>query len=244
MSEWKRKRFWKQATTAKAEDGPGWQVLLDGRGLRTPAKARLLLPTEALAAEVAAEWDAQEDEVNPTVMPFTRMANSSIDKVSIQFEAVTDMIADYGGSDLLCYRADAPEMLVQRQSEAWDPLLDWAASGLKAPLVMTSGVMHVTQPAASLAALRAHVQALTPFQVAALHDLVALSGSLIVGLADYHGVLPTEELWRRSRVDETFQEEQWGSDEEATEVAARKRDDFLMASRFLALAEAQTSGAQ
>lgn len=244
MSEWKQRRFWKEASTAKAEDSPGWQVLLDGRGVRTPAKARLLLPTEALAAEVAAEWDAQEETVDPGAMPFTRMANSSIDKVSVQFEAVTEMIAEYGGSDLLCYRAEQPDTLVQRQGEAWDPLLDWAASGLKAPLIMTSGVMHVDQPANSLASLSAHVRALTPFQVAALHDLVALSGSLVIGLADLHNVLPTEELWQRSRVDETFQAEQWGVDEEAAEVAERKRTDFLMAARFLRLASSVPSAPQ
>lgn len=236
MSEWKQRRFWKEAAPAPADgDDAGWLVLLDGRQVRTPAKARLILPTEALAQEVAAEWGAQGDTVDPAAMPFTRMANSSIDKVSVQFDEVTEMIAGYGGSDLLCYRADGPDMLVQRQAEGWDPLLDWAASGLGAPLIMTTGIVHVAQPANSVAALQSHVRALTPFEVAALHDLVALSGSLVIGLAVLHGVLPTDELWFRSRIDETFQQEQWGVDEEAAEVAARKRSEFLHAARFLFL---------
>lgn len=235
MSEWKQRRFWKEASAAATDDDAGWTVLLDGRPVRTPAKARLLLPTEALAQELATEWAAQGETVDPGAMPFTRMANSAIDKVTVQYDAVTEMIAEYGGSDMLCYRADGPETLVQRQAEGWDPLLDWAASGLGAPLVMTSGIMHVTQPAKSQARLLAHVRALTPFQVAAVHDLVALSGSLVIGLAVLHDVLDTEELWSRSRIDETFQQEQWGVDEEAAEVAALKRGDFLHAARFLSL---------
>lgn len=244
MSEWKQRRFWKEASTAPAEDGAGWQVLLDGRPVRTPAKARLLLPTEALGQEVAAEWAAQGDTVDPGAMPYTRMANSAIDKVAVQFDAVTEMVAAYGGTDLLCYRADGPDTLVQRQAEDWDPLLDWAASGLNAPLVMTSGIMHVEQPANSVATLQSHVRALSPFEVAALHDLVALSGSLVIGLGVLHGVLPVAELWRRSRVDETFQQEQWGVDEEAAEVAALKRAEFLHAARFLALCNPGSSGPQ
>lgn len=235
MSEWKQRRFWKEAAATQAQDGTGWDVLLDGRPVRTPAKSPLILPTEGLAQAVAEEWQAQGEVVDPGAMPYTRMANSSLDKVAVQYDEVTAMIAEYGGSDLLCYRADGPQSLVQRQAEAWDPLLDWAASGLSAPLSMTAGVMHVAQPDASLAALRDAVRRFSPFQVAGLHDLVALSGSLVIALAVHHRVLPTQELWQRSRVDETFQEEQWGVDEEATELANRKRSEFLLAERFLRL---------
>lgn len=235
MSEWKQRRFWTEAAATPTQDGTAWEVRLDGRPVRTPAKAPLLLPSEGMARAVAAEWAAQDKLVNPNSMPFTRSANSAIDKVTPQFDEVAALVAEYGGSDLLCYRAEAPDILAQRQAEAWDPLLDWAASGLGAPLGMTAGVMHVPQPANSLETLAARVRALTPFQLAAMHDLVALSGSLVIGLAVLHEVLPPEDLWLRSRVDELFQQEQWGEDEEATEMAEAKRRDFLHAHRFLRL---------
>ena len=235
MSEWKKKRFWTQAAVAEGEDGLGWQVELDGRALRTPAKAQLVLPSAGLAAAIAAEWEAQEGEIDPASMPFTRSANSAIDKIVPQFDEVAALVAEYGGSDLLCYRADGPESLVQRQADAWDPLLDWAASGLGAPLSATSGIMHVAQPANSVATLEQQILALTPFQLAAMHDLVALSGSLVIGMAVMHEVLDSADLWNRSRLDEQFQAEQWGIDEEAAEVAERKRNDFLHAERFLRL---------
>lgn len=235
MSEWKQRRFWKEAAATPTEDGAAWEVRLDGRPVRTPAKSPLHMPTQALAQAVAAEWDAQGDVVNPGSMLFTRSANSAIDKVVPQFVEVTGLIAEYGGSDLLCYRADRPDVLVQRQTEAWDPLLDWAASGLGTPLNVTTGVMHVPQPATSLERFAATLRALSPFQVAAMHDLVALSGSLVIGMAVLHEVLPAEELWLRSRIDEMFQQEEWGADEEAEEVAAAKRDGFLHGHRFLTL---------
>ncbi|MDX5349748.1 MAG: ATPase [Paracoccaceae bacterium] len=233
MSVWAPRRFWTAASVVPAEGG--FAVQLDGRPVRTPLKAPLLLPTGALAEEVAAEWQRVEGKVDPSVMPFTRMANSAIDKVAPQFDAVAGMLAEYGGSDLTCYRAEGPLGLVARQSEGWDPLLAWAAATLGAPLHPTVGVMHREQPAASLAALAAAVHALTPFQLAAFHDLVALSGSLVLALAVTRGRLTAEEAWTLSRIDETWQIEEWGEDEEAAEMAARKHADFLQADRFFAL---------
>ena len=130
MSEWALKKFWKKAEVVT--EANGFTVTLDGRGVRTPAKARLVVPTEALAREIANEWQAQEDRVNPATMPFARMANSALDKVASQHAEVADMLAAYGDSDLLCYRAEAPEGLAERQRAAWDPLLDWAAATLGA----------------------------------------------------------------------------------------------------------------
>ncbi|OYW57962.1 MAG: ATPase, partial [Rhodobacterales bacterium 12-65-15] len=140
-----------------------------------------------------------------------------------------------GGSDLLCYRATGPAALVERQAKAWDPLLDWAAAALNAPLVVTSGLMPVDQPGASLAALGARVGALSPFQLAAFHDLVALSGSLVLGLALTEGKVTAETAWTLSRLDEEWQVELWGADEEATEAAALKWQAFSTADRFFAL---------
>jgi chaperone required for assembly of F1-ATPase len=233
MSVWSARRFW---TTVSAVPAPGgFAVQLDLRPVRTPLKAPLILPTEALAKAVAAEWLAQEDKVNPETMPFTRTANSAIDKVAPQLAEIAAMLASYGGSDHLCYRAEGPEDLVARQAAAWDPILAWAEKDLSAPLVATAGVMHIPQPPDSLAALSQAVHALSPFQLAAFHDLVALSGSLVLALAVTHGRLDAKTGWKLSRIDEDWQAELWGEDEEAAEAAAVKHAAFLHADRFYAL---------
>ena len=181
MSDWKQKRFWKD-TRAVATEG-GFTVELDGRRVKTPAKAPLLLPSQAMAEAIAAEWDAQEEGVNPETMPFTRSANAAIDKVANQHAEVADMLADYGDSDLLCYRADAPQELVKRQMQEWDPILDWADQALGARLEPRSGLMHMPQEEAALQSLRDQVHGLDNFQLAAFHDLVCMSGSLVLGFA-------------------------------------------------------------
>jgi chaperone required for assembly of F1-ATPase len=198
-------------------------------------KAPLILPTRDLAVAVAAEWQAQEGTVDPRTMPFTRTANSAIDKVTPQFGEVAAMLAAYGESDLLCYRAEGPAALIERQARAWDPVLSWAGSALEAPLVATAGVIHVAQPPASLAALRQKVCALDPFKLSAFHDLVAISGSLIIAFAVTRNRLAAEAAWDCSRIDERWQAELWGEDEEAAEAAALKRAAFLHADRFYAL---------
>lgn len=234
MSEWKQKRFWKEASAAP-EDG-GWAVLLDGRKLKTPAKATLILPTQAMAEAVAAEWNAQVEHVDPATMPMTRSANAAIDKVAIQFAEVADMLAAYGDSDLLCYRAESPRELSERQASLWDPVLDWAEATFGARLEPRAGVMHAPQAADALKLLSAQVHAMTPFQLAAFHDLVGISGSLILGFATARDWKSPDEIWALSRVDETWQEEQWGEDEDATRIASIKRDEFLHAKRFFDLA--------
>ncbi|MBL3560039.1 ATP12 family chaperone protein [Rhodovulum sulfidophilum] len=236
MSEWALKRFWTEAGVAPAEDG--FAVLLDGRPVKTPAKRPLAVPTRAMAEAVAAEWDAQEDQVAPLSMPVTRAANAAIDKVMEQRAEVAELIAAYGESDLLCHRAESPAELVRRQAESWDPLLAWAASTLGAPLEPTPGVIPRPQPSESLSRLRSRVAGLDAFELTALHDLVGLSGSLVIGLAAAEGLEPPERLWELSRIDETWQQEQWGLDDEAAEVAAARQRDFLQARRFLDLARA------
>lgn len=224
-----KKRFWKEAT---ASDGA---VLLDGRAIRTPAGAPLRAPTHALAEAAAAEWNAQTGAIDPASMPITRALNSAIDRVTPQHAEVVEIVAAYGASDLLCYRAERSETLVRRQAEAWDPLLAWAEERHAARLVCAVGVMHVAQPEASVAALTAAVAAHDPFGLTALHDLVALSGSLILGLAVAEGRLAAAEAWAASRIDEDWQAEQWGADAEAEEAAAVKFADFEAAARFIAL---------
>ena len=187
MSEWAAKRFWKSAEVEK--QGAGFAVLLDGRAIKTPSKSQLVVPTEALADAIAAEWAAQEEKVDPSTMPVTRAANSAIDKVTPQRREVVDMLAAYGESDLLCYRATGPEALVAQQAAAWDPLLTWAADTLDARLQVGQGVMHVPQPANSLQNLHSEVDRFDAFAIAGFHDLVAISGSLILALAVTKGRL-------------------------------------------------------
>jgi chaperone required for assembly of F1-ATPase len=230
MGEWALKRFWKETTTDE-KDGQ-FAVLLDGRPVKTPAKAALAVPTRALADAIAAEWDAQEKEVNPNVMPFTRMANAAIDKVTIQHGEVAQMLADYGDSDLLCYRAERSESLVDRQAAEWDPALDWAADALGARLQARAGVIHVAQEPAALQTLAQRVHDLDKFRLAAFHDLVTLSGSLVLGFAAAEGWKDPDSIWDISMLDTLWQEEQWGRDEEAYEAAQVKRAAFRHAKTF------------
>ena len=233
MSAWKAKRFW-QAASAEACEG-GFTVRLDGRAVKTPARRALVLPTLAMAEVIAAEWGAQQGLVKPDTMPATRAANSALDKVAEQFDEVAGLLAAYGETDLLCYRATGPAALVARQADGWDPLLAWCATTLQAPLIATAGVMHIDQPAASVAVLRDLVHGFTPFQLAAVHDLIAISGSLVLALAVTRGRLTVEQAWDLSRIDETWQNEQWGVDDEAAALESLKHHALLEAARFYGL---------
>ena len=230
-----RRRFWTRTEVTDAAQGFG--LRLDERPLTTPARAPLVVPTRALAEALAAEWDAVEGEIRPETMPLTRAVNTSIDGVAPNPRPVVEVIVEYGGSDLLCYRAEEPEGLRRRQFAAWDPLLAWSAEALGAPLVAVMGVMHVPQPAESLERLSAHVAAESPFRLTGLSELVTLSGSLVIGLAVARGVLEPEAAWTLSRIDEDWQEEQWGQDAEAAEAAETRREAFLRAARYLRLLE-------
>jgi chaperone required for assembly of F1-ATPase len=227
------KRFWTEVTV-ETTDG-GFAIRLDNRPLRRPSKAPCLLPTRALAEAVAAEWAEQEAEVNPDAMPLTRAANTAIDRVIPEHDAVAAIVAAFGETDLICYRAPHPEGLVQRQTRAWDPLVAWATQALGAPLVVVSGVMHLSQPPGSLAKLDAAVRAHGPWEMTALHDLVSISGSLVIGLAVSHGHLDPATAWSLSRIDETWQIDQWGEDTEAAAVAVRRCANLASAARLLEL---------
>ncbi len=233
MSGWVAKRFWKTAQVVEVVGG--WTVRLDARAVKTPAKADLVVPVRALAAAIAAEWNAQPERIDPLTMPFTRAANAAIDKVAPQLAEVVALTAAYGGTDHLCYRAERPAELIRRQVEGWDPVLAWAGDVLGAPLRTATGVAHCDQPAASLERHTAWVAALTPHELTALHELVSLSGSLVLGIAVCEGRLAPDAAWRLSRIDEDFQTEQWGADELAAEAAAIKREAFLQAHRLWSL---------
>ena len=230
MSEWAAKRFWKTAT-AKEVDG-GFAVHLDGRPVRTPLKTQLVVPTQAMAEAICAEWDAQSEKINPLTMPVTRASNAALDKVATQHAEVVDMLAAYGDSDLLCYRAEGPDRLVAQQAAGWDPLVDWSATELGAPLNLRTGVMHKPQDPKSLSALRGHVANFDAFRLTAFHDLVAITGSLILGLAVTRGRLDSAQAWDLSRIDEHWQIAQWGPDEEAEAQSALKKRDLMRAEAF------------
>lgn len=236
MSEWKAKRFWKQARVMGEEDG--FAVTLDDRPVKTPAKRTLVLPTRAFAEAVAGEWDAQEEQIDPLTMPFTRTANAALDKVMSQQAEVADMLAAYGDSDLLCYRAEFPEPLVARQSAQWDPVLDWAEKVLNVRLHPRTGVMHMPQDPAALGALSTRVHALSAFELAGFHDLVSLSGSLILGFAAAHDWRTPKAIWDISRLDEIWQAEEWGKDVEAEATAAIKKQAFFHAKQVFDLSRA------
>jgi len=225
MSEWKAKRFWTDACVVDC--APGFGIELDGRPVRTPGKSLLVVPTRALAQAITAEWDAQTGKVDPETMPLTRTANSAMEKVAPQKSEVAILLAAYGDTDLTCYRAEAPEELVRRQIEAWDPLLDWAAETYHARLIPVQGVIHRAQTETALCNLTKPLMEMSEFELAGFHDLVSLTGSLIIALATIQGLHSAETLWSTSRIDEDWQAQQWGADDEAQAMAEGKRRAFL-----------------
>ncbi len=233
MSDWKAKRFWTDAAVVPSDGG--FAIELDGRAVKTPAKRALVVPTLSMAEAVAAEWQAQEGVIKPDTMPVTKTANAAIDKVSIQHGEVADMLAAYGDADLLCYRAESPEGLVVRQMEIWDPMLVWAKDALDVELETRTGVIHQGQNPVAIQKLSDRTHALDAFQLAAFHDLVSLSGSLILGFAATFNAREVDELWDISRLDEIWQAEQWGRDDDAEALAALKKASFGHAHRMFHL---------
>jgi chaperone required for assembly of F1-ATPase len=224
------KRFYTEARV-----GEGRRILLDGKAVRTPGRRGLALPSDALAEAIADEWNAQSERIDPRAMPLTGLANAALDRIAPDPAAFARGLAAYGESDLLCYRAEAPAGLVRRQSESWDPLLAWAQQRYDAVLEIATGVVHVAQPAETVARLNAAVASLDPFALAGLSPLVTVSGSLLIALALAEGAIPLGTAWAAATLDEQWQAEQWGEDAEAAAALASRRRDFEAAARFLAL---------
>lgn len=227
-----RKRFY---TAAGVKEGPeGFSVTLDGKPIRTPGKRLLAAPRRELAEAMAAEWEAQTEIIDPLSMPLTRLANSTIDGVLDNTDAVADDVAKYFGSDLLFYRAGFPEELIARQAAYWDPVVRWAADDLGAHFILTEGVMHVAQPERALAAARAALPE-DPWSIAAMHVLTTLTGSALLALALYHKVCDEDRIWAAAHVDEDWNAQQWGEDEEVVARRAMRLRDFRAAARVLRL---------
>lgn len=227
------KRFYKQAGIQEAEGG--FHVCLDGKPVRTPAKAPMLLPTQALAQAIADEWEAQDDKIIPDSMPQMTLAATAIDRVIPNAGAVAEEAAGYAGSDLLCYRADGPEDLVARQVEGWDPVLDWAQSRYDVRFAVTAGLMPVDQPAETVERFQAVAKAVDPFALTALHVLTSAFGSFILALAVLEEERSPADAFALSRIDETHQEELWGIDEEAAARKDRLSREVEQAKRYLDL---------
>ena len=227
------KRFWKDVSVEP--EGEGWAIRLDGRPVKTPARAVLAVPTRKLAAGIADEWSAVSETIDPRAMPLTGLANAAIDRVAPERLAFANGLAKYAEADLACYRAEGPHELVERQAAEWDALLAWARRRFDVDFVTTSGLKHVDQPPATVDRLSHAVTALDPFRLAGLSPLVTIGGSLVAALAVLEKAMTPEYAWAAVSVDERWQLEQWGSDAEAELALENRRRDFLAAAAFLDL---------
>lgn len=227
------RRFYKNAEAVELPSGHG--VALDGKAIKTPGKRELIVPTGALAAAIAEEWDMQEAEARSPTMPLTRLATTAIDRVARQRETIVQQIANYAGTDLVCYRAGHPPTLAARQQATWQPLIDWAVLRYDAPLTVTTGVIPKGQSEVSLHAFAAAVAELDDFSLTALHAATAACGSLVIGLALLEGRIDADEAFAASQLDETFQIEAWGEDAEQAACRRALAADIAAAARFVSL---------
>ena len=227
------KRFWTSAEAISTQGG--YAIALDGRRVKTPAKADLILPTEELADAVAAEWNSVGETIDPRHMPLTGLSNAAIDRIAPDKEQFASGIARYGEGDLTCYRAEGPDALVQWQQEAWDALLEWARRRYDVDFAICTGVMHIDQPADTVRKLSHEVMALDAFRLAGLSQMVTIGGSLVAALAVHEEMMPAEAVWEAVSLDDRWQLEQWGDDAEARSALDARRQDFLAAARFLSL---------
>ena len=226
----RRKRFYTDAGVVESSDG--FAITLDDKPIRTPSGRALTAPTREIADGIAAEWNAQAEFIDPLTMPLTRLANSVVDAVVDRVEAVADDIAKYLASDLLFYRAGHPEALVAREAAAWDLVVFWAADALGAHFILAEGIVHVRQPDTAVAAARAALPD-DPWSIAALHVVTSLTGSALLGLALLRGVLDQGQVWAAAHVDEDWNIEKWGIDEEVAARRAARRVDFEAAASIL-----------
>jgi chaperone required for assembly of F1-ATPase len=227
------KRFWKEVSVEGADDG--WTIKLDGRPVKTPARAKLSVPAQGLAEAIADEWRGVGETIDPRAMPLTGLANAAIDRVAPERQAFAQGLANYAEADLACYRAEGPTALVSRQEQQWDKLLGWARRRYDVDFVTTSGLMHIAQPPATVERLSHAVAALDPFRLAGLSPLVTVGGSLVAALAVLEKAIAPEEAWEAVSVDDRWQLEQWGADAEAEAALESRKRDFLAAASFLEL---------
>ena len=227
-----RRFYRKVAVTGTAAP---FSVTLDERSLRTPLKRALDLPTKRLAEAVASEWAAQAEKIDPHSMPYTKLANTAVDRVNSDRERIMSEIVDFAGSDLVCYRAEKPRDLIERQSRAWQPVLDWARATFAAEFLVTEGIVHIEQPSRSLGAMRDYLGSKSPWALTALHNMTTLTGSALIAAMACDGAILPAEAWLAAHVDEDWQIEQWGSDEEARHRRDYRKREFDICLRFCEL---------
>lgn len=233
------KRFYKDVAVEAAD--AGYTILLDGRQVKTPGKETLLVPTAALANAVADEWCAQGEDIDTATMPITKLANTALDRVKPRMDEVASDICAFGGTDLLCYRADEPDELIERQNRVWDTYLAWAKETFGADLITTSGIMPVSQRDEALTPLVAEVAGFDAFELTALHEFTNGFGSLVLALAYMRGFTSFEALWEASLLDQLYQEEQWGTDYEVIEKREVLKADLDAACAFLSQVRNKTT---
>lgn len=227
------KRFYDRAEVV-AQTG-NFTVALDGRAIKTPAAADLVLPTERLAEAVAGEWNGQREILDAATLPMFRCAAAVIDRVAPKRAELIHVTLKFGETDLLCYRAEAPDDLVQRQSASWQPWLDWAAETLGAEMTVTTGIVPVNQPAAAITALANAAEDLNDYQLMGVSAAAAAARSLILGLALGQEALPASDAAALALVDDHYQVERWGDDADAEVIRRRVEDEIAEAARFMAL---------
>jgi chaperone required for assembly of F1-ATPase len=227
------KRFYKSARAMV--DQEGFTVCLDDKAVRTPAGKPLLLPTRVLAEAVAFEWDNQDEKIIPQTMPMMSLGATAIDRVTPDLDEVAQDVARYAGSDMLCYRADSPLELRERQIKGWDPILDWARHRYDVTFDVTTGVMPIAQPEATQARFHQVTASLDNFNLAGVHVMTTVLGSILLALSVYEGRLCAEDAFQLSRLDETCQEELWGVDQEAAVRREHLFSEIRNAKRFLNL---------
>ena len=225
------KRFYKSVAVT---DQLG--IALDGRHVKTPLKAALVLPTRPLAEAVAAEWDAQVDVINPHAMPLTKLANTANDRATTEKSKIAAEILEFAGSDMVCYRAESPAGLVKHQTTHWDPIIAWAKADLKVDFATVNTITHRRQSPAALQALEAHITSLDPFSFVAVHNLSTLTGSALLAAMTAAGKIPADAAWLAANVDEDWQIETWGEDVEASARRAGRLHEFSACVRFVNLA--------
>ena len=226
----RRKRFYARAGAVEGKDG--FAIPLDDKPIRTPSGRQVVVPNKEIADAIVAEWEAQQEFIEPLTMPLTRFANSVVDAVVDRVEAVTDDLAKYFQSDLLFYRAGHPEALVAREAALWDPVVFWAADALGAHFILAEGIVHVRQPETAVAAARAALPT-DPWSIAALHVITTLTGSALLALTLLQGVVDPDQVWAAAHVDEDWNSEKWGVDDEVAARRAARLVDFRAAARIL-----------
>jgi len=227
------KRFYEKAHY-EPRDGV-FCLLLDGKPALTPAKNALEVPSEALAKAMANEWEQQAEQIDPTAMPLTKLANSALDHVDARRQEVIDDIVRYAGNDLICYMAEDPQELMMKQMATWGPVLDWLRQGLGANFEVAYGVNHMTQSEQSLGQVKLVLQDLDAFSLTSLHTMTTLMGSALLMLAHIAGMYDVTSIWQSAHIDEDWQMSKWGKDAEALARREQRWREMQAASRFLDL---------